>query len=140
MQATGTQLASLARTLAEEAFAPEVAIGLLERASGAGEPLQAASEALAERLRRDPTDGTARAALELVETALAQAVRNSRHPVYVHCGKCAHKGAYLVADRPIVRCKYCAAALTLSDDERVLAIADLVPFAARLGSFNGKGA
>ncbi|HZQ27796.1 MAG TPA: hypothetical protein VFA94_08860 [Acidimicrobiales bacterium] len=109
-----------------------MAAGLLQRAGGAGAALQAAEEALADRLRRDPSDATAEAALELVRTARANASRTSRHPVYVRCGNCAHKGAYLVPDRLIVRCKYCSSALALSIDERATAERDLAPFAARL--------
>jgi hypothetical protein len=133
VEATGSQLVSLARTLAEEAFEPEMAVGLLERASGTGGPLEAAQDALADRLQRNPTDATAKAALELIRTALAQATRHSRHPVYVQCGKCNHKGAYLVADRPILRCKYCSSALTLSAEDRAAAERDLTSYATRLG-------
>jgi ribosomal protein S27E len=132
VQATGTQLASLAQTLAEEEFAPEMATGLLQRAGGSGAALDAAAEALAERVRRDPKDQTAKTALELVRTAITHSLRTSRHPSYVRCGNCAHKGAYLVADRPIVRCKYCSSALALSLDERAKAEGDLAAFAARL--------
>lgn len=134
MQPTGTQLASLAQTLAQEDFDNEVAVGVLERASGHGRALEAARDALCERVARNPGDLVAKQALELVESALEQHVRaQSAHPQYVHCGNCGHKGAYLVADRPILRCKYCSAVLTLSEGERVLAEADLEGFAARLG-------
>lgn len=134
MQPTGTQLASLAQTLAQEEFDSDLAVGVLERASGHGRALEAARAALGERVTRNPGDLVAKQALELVETALEQHVRAaSAHPQYVHCGNCGHKGAYLVADRPILRCKYCSAVLTLSAGERTLAEADLESFAARLG-------
>jgi ribosomal protein S27E len=134
VQPTGTQLASLAQTLAQEEFDSDVAVGVLERASGHGRALEAAQATLSDRIARNPGDFVAKQALELVETALEQHVRAaSAHPQYVHCGNCGHKGAYLVADRPIVRCKYCSAVLTLSDEERAAAEADLVAFATRLG-------
>lgn len=134
MQPTGTQLASLAQTLAQEEFDSDVAVGVLERASGHGRALEAARATLAERVERNPGDLVAKQALELVESALEQHVRTtSSHPQYVHCGNCGHKGAYLVADRPVVRCKYCSAVMTLSDGERASAEADLEAFAARLG-------
>jgi ribosomal protein S27E len=134
MQPTGTQLASLAQTLAQEDFDSEVAVGVLERASGHGRALEAAKASLAERVAKRPGDQVAKQALELVESALEQHLRAmTQHPVYVHCGNCGHKGAYLVTDRPIVRCKYCAAVLTLSDEERAAAAADLPTYAARLG-------
>ena len=134
MQPTGTQLASLAQTLAQEEFDSDLAVGVLERASGHGRALEAARAALSERIARNPGDLVAKQALELVESALEQHVRAaSQHPQYVHCGNCGHKGAYLVADRPIVRCKYCSAVQTLSDAERAVAETDLEAFAARLG-------
>jgi ribosomal protein S27E len=133
VQTTGTQLASLAHTLAEEDFSADMAVGLLERASGTAGALESARQALVQRVARDPGDETAKAALELVDAALDQAARTSRRPVYVQCGNCRHKGAYLVADRPVVRCKYCSAVLTITDEERGRAEHDLAEFAARLG-------
>ena len=131
MQPTGTQLASLAQTLAQEEFDSETAVDVLERASGPGRALEAARAALVQRLDRDPGDIVAKQALELIESALDNHERGKgNHPVYVHCGNCGHKGAYLVADRPVLRCKYCSAAVTLSPDERRLAEADLPAFAA----------
>ncbi|MDQ1438627.1 MAG: hypothetical protein QOK43_2256 [Acidimicrobiaceae bacterium] len=134
MQPTGTQLASLAQTLAQEDFDSDTAVGVLERASGPGRALEAARAALSDRVHRRPGDEVAKQALELVESALEQHLRTaSAHPQYVHCGKCGHKGAYLVADRPVVRCKYCSAMLNLSQDERTAAEADVSLFADRLG-------
>ena len=134
MQPNGSQLASLAQTLAEEEFAADVAVGVLERASGAGRALEAARDALVARLARTPGDLVAKQAIELVESALEHHARaNAGHPVYVHCGNCAHKGAYLVADRPILRCKYCSAVLAVTPEERVEAERDLAAFATRLG-------
>ena len=134
VQPTGTQLASLAQTLAQEDFDSDLAIGVLERASGPGRALEAARAALTERVERNPGDEVARQALSLVEVALEQHVRAAAsHPLYVHCGNCGHKGAYLVADRPIVRCKYCSAVMTLDNGDRAAAEADLPAFAARLG-------
>lgn len=132
---TGPQLASLAQTLAEEDFDSEVAVVVLEKASGHGRALQAARAALAERLDGSPGDLVAKQALGLVDAALEQHARvaAASHPQYVHCGNCGHKGAYLVPDRPVLRCKYCSVALTLGDDERVIAEADLAAYAARLG-------
>jgi hypothetical protein len=134
MQPTGTQLASLAQTLAQEEFDNETAVGVLERACGPGRALEAARAALGQRLDRQPGDLVAKQALALVETALEQHRRSgAAHPTYVHCGNCGHKGAYLVADRPILRCKYCSAAVELSHDERADAERDLPRFAERLG-------
>lgn len=134
MTATGTQLASLAQTLAQEDFDCEIAVVVLEKASGHGRALEAARAALAERLHNTPGDLVAKQALQLVEAALEQHARASTaHPQYVHCGNCGHKGAYLVPDRPIVRCKYCSAILTLDEGERPSAEADLPEYAARLG-------
>lgn len=134
MQPTGTQLASLAQTLAQEEFDNETAVGVLERASGPGRALEAARAALAQRLDRHPGDLVAKQALSLVESALDQHQRaGATHPTYVHCGNCGHKGAYLVTDRPILRCKYCSAAVALSRDERDEAEHDLARFAQRLG-------
>jgi len=134
MTATGTQLASLAQTLAQEDFDSDVAVGVLEKASGHGRALEAARATLAERLHRTPGDQVAKQALSFVEAALEQHTRSAMsHPQYVHCGNCGHKGAYLVPDRPIVRCKYCSAVLTLDDAERTVAEADLEGYAARLG-------
>lgn len=134
VQPTGTQLASLAQTLAQEDFATDVAVEVLERASGPGRALEAARAALSQRLDRHPDDLVAKQALELIETALEQHDRTAaHHPQYVHCGNCAHKGAYLVADRPILRCKYCSAVLTLTPEERAGAEQELASYAARLG-------
>lgn len=131
---TGPQLASLAQTLAQEDFDNDVAVVVLEKASGHGRALDTARAALAERLDRAPDDLVAKQALGLVEAALEQHARAAgSHPQYVHCGNCGHKGAYLVPDRPVLRCKYCSVALTLADDERVIAEADLAAYAARLG-------
>jgi hypothetical protein len=134
VQPNGLQLASLAQTLAEEEFATDVAIGVLERASGTGRALEAARDALMQRLIKNPGDLAAKQAIELIETAIEQHARAAvNHPLYVHCGNCAHKGAYLVADRPVLRCKYCSAVLSLTPEERVEAERDLAAFAARLG-------
>lgn len=133
MQPNGTQLASLAQTLAQEAFDSELAVGVLERASGPGRALEAARDTLVKRAAHDPGDSVARQALELVESALEHHLQTAHNrPSYVHCGKCGHKGAYLVADRPIMRCKYCSAALTLTPEERAAAEDDLAAFALRL--------
>jgi ribosomal protein S27E len=134
MQPTGAQLASLAQTLAQQAFDSDTAVDVLERASGAGRALEAAQAALAQRLDRAPGDDVAKSALQLIETALDHHRRVVlSKPLYVHCGNCGHKGAYLVADRPIMRCKYCSAALTLTAEERAEAEHDLTRFAERLG-------
>lgn len=134
MQPTGTQLASLAQTLAQEEFDSEVAVGVLEKASGHGRALEAAQAALCERVARNPGDLVAKSALELVESALEQHARAaSSHPQYVRCGNCGHKGAYLVFDRAVVRCKYCSAVMSLTDEERNAAANDLESFANRLG-------
>jgi hypothetical protein len=134
MQPTGTQLASLAQTLAQEAFDADVAVGVLERASGPGRALEAAQAALAGRLARAPGDLVAKQALGLIEAALENHQRaGGPHPVYERCGNCGHKGAYLVTDRPVVRCKYCSAVVELTPDERAEAETDLPRFADRLG-------
>lgn len=134
VQPTGTQLASLAQTLAQEAFDSDLAVGVLERASGPGRALEAARAALEQRLSRGPEDLVAKQALEFVETALENHQRASvSHPTYVHCGNCGHKGAYLVSDRPVVRCKYCGAVRTLSAEQREEAEHDLAAAAALLG-------
>jgi hypothetical protein len=133
MQPTGTQLASLARTLAQEAFDSDVAVEVLEKASGPGRALEAARAALAGRLDRSPGDEVAKQALALIETALENHDRSrAAHPTYERCGNCGHKGAYLVVDRPVVRCKYCSAVLTLAPDESSDARANLASYAARL--------
>lgn len=134
MTATASQLASLAETLAQEEFDSDVAVVVLEKASGHGRALEAARAALAERLDRTPGDLVAKQALTLVEAAMEQHARTQAvHPQYAHCGNCGHKGAYLVADRLVVRCKYCSAVLALDEGERTAAEADLAAYAARLG-------
>jgi hypothetical protein len=134
MQPTGAQLASLAQTLAQQAFDSDTAVDVLERASGAGRALEAAVAALTQRLDRNPGDDVAKSALQLVESALEHHRRTVQaKPMYVHCGNCGHKGAYLVADRPIMRCKYCSAAKTLTAEERAEAEHDLPHYAERLG-------
>lgn len=38
--------------------------------------------------------------------------------VYVPCGDCQRRGAYLVPNRPVLRCKYCRSLRHLSTEEQ----------------------